>query len=106
MVHAAISGSTNALLHLPAIAREFGAGAGRRIPSTGCTGAPTICWTSAPPGAGPRSTSTTPGGVPRIMEEIKSMLHLDVMTVTGKTLGENLEDLKHDGFYERCDASR
>ena len=36
------------------------------------------------------------------MEEIKSMLHLDVMTVTGKTLGENLEELKQNGFYERC----
>ena len=44
------------------------------------------------------------GGVPRIMEEIKSMLHLDVMTVTGKTLGENLEELKKNGFYEHCDA--
>ncbi len=31
------------------------------------------------------------------------MLHLDVMTVTGKTLGENLEELKRNGFYERCD---
>jgi len=31
------------------------------------------------------------------------MLHLDVMTVTGKTLGENLEDLKKNGFYEHCD---
>ena len=39
----------------------------------------------------------------RVMEEIKSMLHLDVMTVTGKTLGENLEDLKKNGFYEHCD---
>ena len=38
------------------------------------------------------------------MEEIKGMLHLDVMTVTGKTLGENLEELKHNGFYEHCDA--
>lgn len=37
------------------------------------------------------------------MEEIKSMLHLDVMTVTGKTLGENLEELKKNGFYEHCD---
>jgi dihydroxy-acid dehydratase len=36
------------------------------------------------------------------MEEIKSVLHLDVMTVTGKTLGENLEELKQNGFYERC----
>ena len=44
------------------------------------------------------------GGVPRVMEEIKSMLHLDVMTVTGKTLGENLEELKKNGFYQHCDA--
>ncbi len=36
------------------------------------------------------------------MEEIKEHLHLDVMTVTGKTLGENLEELKKNGFYERC----
>ena len=32
------------------------------------------------------------------MEEIKPMLHLDAMTVTGKTLGENLEELKENGF--------
>ena len=38
------------------------------------------------------------------MEEIKSMLHLDVMTVTGKTLGENLEDLKKNGFYDKCES--
>ena len=37
------------------------------------------------------------------MEEIKDMLHLDVMTVTGKTLGENLEELKKNGFYDHCD---
>ena len=30
------------------------------------------------------------------------MLHLDAMTVTGKTLGENLEELKREGFYEKC----
>ena len=39
-----------------------------------------------------------------MMEEIKSMLHLDVMTVTGKTLGENLEDLKKNGFYDKCES--
>ena len=38
------------------------------------------------------------------MEEIKSMLHLDAKTVTGRTLGENLEELKKNGFYEHCDA--
>lgn len=31
------------------------------------------------------------------------MLHLDALTVTGKTLGENLEDLKKSGFYEHCE---
>lgn len=44
------------------------------------------------------------GGVTlAIMEEIKEHLHLDVMTVTGKTLGENLEELKNNGFYEKCE---
>lgn len=43
------------------------------------------------------------GGVPRVMEEIRSMLHLDAMTVTGKTLGENLDALKKSSFYEHCD---
>ncbi len=37
------------------------------------------------------------------MEEIKEHLHLDVMTVTGKTLGENLEELRRNGFYEKCE---
>lgn len=31
------------------------------------------------------------------------MLHLDAMTVTGKTLGENLEELQKSGYYEKCD---
>lgn len=32
------------------------------------------------------------------------MLHLDARTVTGKTLGENLEDLRKSDYYEKCDA--
>ena len=39
-----------------------------------------------------------------MMEEIKSMLHLDVMTVTGKTLGENREELRANGFYDKCEG--
>jgi len=45
------------------------------------------------------------GGVPRVMEQIKDRLHLDVMTVTGKTLGENLAELKANGYYEKCGQS-
>lgn len=36
------------------------------------------------------------------MEQLRGRLHLDAMTVTGKTLGENLDDLRRTGFYERC----
>ncbi|MDF2675021.1 MAG: Dihydroxy-acid dehydratase, partial [Clostridiales bacterium] len=44
------------------------------------------------------------GGVPRIMEEIKDFLHLDVLTITGKTLRENLEQLLASNFYDNCDV--
>ena len=33
--------------------------------------------------------------------ELRDMLHLDVVTVTGKTLGENLEDLEKENFFQR-----
>ena len=101
LVHAAISGSTNALLHLPAIAHELG------IEITGDTfdrlhRNARYLLDVRPAGRWPAECFYYAGGVPAIMEEIKDHLHPDVMTVTGKTLGENLETLKHDGFYEKC----
>ena len=56
-----------------------------------------------PAGRWPAECFYYAGGVPAIMEEIKQHLHLNVMTVTGKTLCENLEGLKKNGFYEKCD---
>ena len=103
LVHAAISGSTNCLLHLPAIAHELG------IEITGDTfdrlhrGARYLL-DVRPAGRWPAECFYYAGGVPAIMEEIKDHLHLDVMTVTGKTLGENLAELKQNGFYERCES--
>ena len=102
LVHAAISGSTNCLLHLPAIAHEFG------IEITGDTfdklhRNARYLLDVRPAGRWPAECFYYAGGVPAIMEEIKDHLHLDVMTVTGKTLGENLEELKNNGFYEKCD---
>lgn len=102
MVHAAISGSSNSLLHIPAIAHEFGIEIDSDTFDQMHRGAHYLL-NIRPAGEWPAQYFYYAGGVPRIMEEIKSMLHLDVMTVTGKTLGENLEDLKKNGFYEKCD---
>ena len=103
MVHAAISGSTNATMHLPAIAHEFGFEIDADTFDRMHRGAHYLL-NIRPSGDWPAQYFYYAGGVPRVMEEIKSMLHLDVMTVTGKTLvGENLEDLKKNDFYEHCD---
>jgi dihydroxy-acid dehydratase len=102
MVHAAISGSTNSLLHLPAIAHEFNIELDGEVFDRLHRGAHYLL-DVRPAGKWPAQYFYYAGGVPRVMEEIKSMLHLDEMTVTGKTLGENLDELKENGFYERCE---
>ncbi len=103
MVHAAISGSTNTLLHIPAIAHEFGLEIDADMFDKIHRNAHYLL-NIRPAGKWPAEFFYYAGGVPRIMEEIKSMLNLDVITVTGKTLGENLEDLKKNDFYEKCDT--
>lgn len=102
MVHAAISGSSNSLLHIPAIAKEFGIEIDADTFDRMHRGAHYLL-DIRPAGRWPAQFFYYAGGVPRIMEEIRSMLHLDVMTVTGKTLGENLQDIKNSGFYSRCE---
>ncbi len=103
MVHAAISGSTNALMHVPAIAHEFGVDLDADTFDRMHRGAHYLL-DIRPAGRFPAEYFYYAGGVPRVMEEIKSMLHLDARTVTGKTLGENLEDLRKSDYYEKCDA--
>ena len=104
MVHGAISGSTNSLLHIPAIAREFGVEISADDFDRLHRGAHYLL-NIRPAGEWPAQFFYYAGGVPRIMEEIRSMLHLDVMTVTGKTLGENLDELRANGYYEKCEAN-
>ncbi len=100
IVHSAIGGSTNAMIHLPSIAREIGYDLpmelfdeiNHKVPHIG---------NMYPSGQYPTECFWFAGGIPMVEEYLKDMLDLDVMTVTGKTLGENLEDIKADHFYER-----
>lgn len=100
-VHAAIGGSTNALLHLPAIAHELGweldpqkfDNINRQIK---------YLTNIQPSGKYVSELFWFAGGVPMIQWLIRDQLDLDVMTVTGRTLRENLDKLWQDGFFARC----
>lgn len=98
-VHAAVGGSTNALIHLPAMAHEIGIDLTiddfdrihRKVP---------VLANVKTTGHYPVEYFYYAGGVPKVMMEIADLLHLDCMTVTGKTVGENLEDIRHSFFFE------
>lgn len=106
IVHAAFGGSTNLLLHLPAIAFEAGV---KR---------PTVDDWSRINRAVPRIVSVMPigpvhyptsmafmaGGVPEVMLKLRDLglLHEDVMTVTGQTLGENLDWWENSERRAQC----
>ncbi len=101
MVHAAISGSTNAIMHLLAIAHAFGLPLDASRFDALHRSIPYIL-NIRPAGDWPAQYFSCAGGVPQVMEAIKGHLHLDALTVTGRTLGENLAMLKESGYYDRC----
>lgn len=100
IVHSAIGGSTNALIHLPVIARELGIELdpemfneiNQKIPHIGNIN---------PSGRHLTESFWFAGGIPAVQRELAKYLDLEVLTVTGKTLGENLEELEQDHFFER-----
>jgi dihydroxy-acid dehydratase len=99
-VHAAISGSTNALIHLPAIAHELDITINEALFDRINRETPYL-GNIQPSGRYLSELFWYAGGIPRIQIELGDMLDLNVMTVTGKTLGENLAQLQKDGFFRR-----
>jgi dihydroxy-acid dehydratase len=102
-VHAAISGSTNALLHLPAIAHELGMEIDAVLFDRINHDVPYLA-NVQPSGAYLSELFWYAGGIPRVQLELKEMLDLNVMTVTGKPLGENLKNLEKEGFFQRAEG--
>jgi dihydroxy-acid dehydratase len=98
ILHAAVGGSTNALLHLPAVAREVGVELTiddfdrihRQVP---------VLANAKTTGRYPVEYLWYAGGVPAVMLELRDLLHLDCLTVTGRTLGQNLDDIQKTGFF-------
>ncbi|MBM4094852.1 MAG: dihydroxy-acid dehydratase, partial [Planctomycetes bacterium] len=99
-VHAAMAGSTNALLHLPAAAHQCGFELDMQLFDQANRTVPYLT-NVQPSGKYLTEPLWFAGGVPRVQIEIRDLLDLSVLTVTGKTLGENLADLEKDGFFAR-----
>ncbi len=94
-VDMALGCSTNTVLHVPAIAHEAGIELGLDLFNTVSARTPHLC-SLRPGGAHFLEDLNAAGGVPAVMKELssKGLIHLDITTVTGKTVGENLEHAK------------
>ncbi|MBQ5866993.1 MAG: dihydroxy-acid dehydratase [Oscillospiraceae bacterium] len=91
-VDMALGCSTNSMLHLPAIAHECGVDLNLDIANEMSAKTPNLCHL-APAGRTYMEDLDEAGGVYAVMNELtkKGLIHTDCMTVTGKTIGENIE---------------
>ena len=91
-VDMALGCSTNSMLHLPAIAHEAGVELNMEIANEMSAKTPNLCHL-APAGPTYIEDLNEAGGVYAVMNELnkKGLLYTDLMTVTGKTVGENIE---------------
>ena len=92
-VDMALGCSTNSMLHLPAIAHEIGWDFDISFANEISAKTPNICHL-APAGPTYMEDLNEAGGVYAVMNELnkKGLLHTECMTVTGKTVGENIKD--------------
>ncbi len=94
-VDMALGCSTNSVLHLPAIANEIGVQINLDIINEISSKTPNLC-KLAPAGKYHIQDLYAAGGVQAVMKELsrKDLLHLDLITATGKTVGENIENAR------------
>ena len=92
-VDMALGCSTNSMLHLPAIAHEIGMDFDISFANEISAKTPNLCHL-APAGPTYIEDLNEAGGVYAVMNELnkKGLLHTECMTVTGKTVGENIKD--------------
>ncbi|MBQ4069603.1 MAG: dihydroxy-acid dehydratase [Lachnospiraceae bacterium] len=93
-VDMALGCSTNTMLHLPAIAKEAGVNLNLDIANEVSARTPNLCHL-APAGYTYMEQLNEAGGIYAVMNELskKNLLNLDIITATGKTVGENIKNV-------------
>lgn len=101
----AIGGSTNAVVHLLAIARRAGVALSlSRFDAISRT-TPMIV-NLRPSGQFHMEDLYEIGGIPAVLQELRPLLHLDTLTITGKTLGAMLDEIRPHGSFRGPDVVR
>ena len=94
----AIGGSTNALIHLVAVAGRLGIELPLTLFDELGKETPLIA-NLRPAGKYQMQEFFHAGGAPAVMKELSAMLHLEEPTITGRTIGENIEDARVSEAY-------
>ncbi len=100
VVHAAIGGSTNTIMHLLALAYEADVELSLKSFDDPDREIPFLV-NCRPSGLHPVNYLWYAGGTQCLIRELREYLHMDVLTVTGLTLEENLREVESSGFFER-----
>jgi dihydroxy-acid dehydratase len=86
----ALGGSTNAIIHLAAIAGRLGLSVDLRQMNEMSETTPVLV-DLKPTGVGYMEDLHAAGGIPAVLRELRHLLHLDAVTVTGETIGERID---------------
>ena len=93
VVDTALGGSTNTVLHLSAIAREAGVSLPIDLFDETSRRVPHLC-SMVPSGPHDMEELGNAGGLPALMKELRQFLNVDALTVTGKSVAENITTAK------------